>query len=228
MTGSIKLAALFAGAMLILVQGVGTAQAGHGHKEKAFDSQRGNAVYGAMAYKNGKAYGKRGKLRHQTYDARTYWGNGKKKAYGKRAKLRHQAYDARTYWGDGKKKAYRRHARRTDFDTYGGRWLTRDHRAAGFFQRGDDGGFTVRRGRVNDVVLRRGDETRRVRVASGGFVRRRSTDGFDTSGLSCGTSKRVVVMVGRRVKIGRRVCRDANGEVFAVAGTQHVIRYLDD
>ena len=216
MTGSIKLAALFAGAVLILAQGVGTAQAGHGHKEKAFDGQRGKASYGAMAYKHGKAYGKRGKLHYQALG-----GDGGGKAYGGRGKLRHQALD-----GDGGGKVYGKRARRRFIDADDGARRIGGHRATSFFR--DDDRSTVRRRGVDYVVLRHDGEAQRARVTSDGFVRRRSTDGIDTSGLTCGTASQVAIRDGRRVRIGRRVCRDAGGRIFAVAGSRQIIEYLGD
>ncbi len=105
MTGYTKLAALFAGAFLLLAQSTDAAQAGHrqtGREAKKapiaqyWDQQRAHdhdrQRYGDQAYWNGRSYGKRGRNYYQQDgDFRRH------KAYGYRARQHYQNGDG-DYW----------------------------------------------------------------------------------------------------------------------------------
>ena len=116
MNAPIKLAALFAGALLVLAQTSGAAEAGHGRKQVRTDDRQNQAVRiwdQDRSHKQGKAYGQR----------RYYGNDGDRhgKAYSQRRQYRNGAYrhgkmygQRRYYSNDGYRhgKAYGRRTQR--------------------------------------------------------------------------------------------------------------------
>ena len=102
MNAPIKLAALFAGALLVLAQTSAAAEAGHGRKQVHTAARQSQAVYvwnQHRSHMQGKAYGKR---RHYGNDAYRHG-----KAYGKR---RHYGNDAYRHGKAYGRRAQRRYA----------------------------------------------------------------------------------------------------------------------
>ncbi len=94
MNAPIKLAALFAGALLVLAQTSGAAEAGHGRKQVHTAARQSQAVYvwnQHRSHMHGKAYGKR---RHYANDAYRHG-----KAYGRRAQRRYAGIGQWQYQG---------------------------------------------------------------------------------------------------------------------------------
>ncbi len=94
MNAPIKLAALFAGALLVLAQTSAAAEAGHGRKQVHTAARQSQAVYvwnQHRSHMQGKAYGKR---RHYGNDAYRHG-----KAYGRRAQRRYAGIGQWQYQG---------------------------------------------------------------------------------------------------------------------------------
>ena len=135
MNAPIKLAALFAGALLVLAQTSGTAEAGHGHKSgqtaakqslavQVWDQnrtqKRGKAYgkrghYGNYAYRHGKAYGKRGHYGNYAYKhGKAY---GKRGHYGNYAYKHGKSYGRRGHYGNYAYKHGKSYGRRGHYNT---------------------------------------------------------------------------------------------------------------
>ena len=238
MTAHKKLGALIVGAFLVLALGSGAALAGQGHNKK-HKSEPGYSYYSQTryvstsngAYKHGKSYGKRARNDY------AWNGNDSRRAnaYGKRGRNNYvygndhrggasRSYRQRTYWNDGHA-SHRHSSSRTVYN--GGDGHASHRHSASQTVYDVDNGYTKRSKSVGIFQTGHGDDQQLVRLSSGKVVRVKLPKNFDRSSITCYEKKHTGTDNGRRARISKTVCKDANGKTFAVAGSRQVIKYLD-